>query len=220
MAGQKYKQPNFYTARHTTSEQKQDHIDSLLENETKRNKSDPWNKLGKTSKLKVIHDFVDDELTRLHNLTAAEAAEVKVYLSQCLDKKRMQHVKDVVYNKELGKLTTIHQLLFNTGIRKFSLKRVDKEKEKRTTVKAKPVTACTVKATTSATKRKRIEPVVALAAEQPEPVALAAEQPEPTAEPEQPEPAAEPEQPEPAAEQQEPTCTDGKAIVLLNCLQL
>ena len=197
MASQKYKQPNFYTARHTTSEQKQDHIDSLLENETRRNKSDPWNKLGKTSKLKVIHEFVDNELTVLHSLTAAEAAEVKVYLSQCLDKKRMQHVKDVVYNKELGKLTTIHQLLFNTGIRKFSLKRVDKEKEKRTTVKAKPaVGSSTTKAVTSAAKRKRIEPVIALEA------------------------AAEQQQQEPAEQQHETTSTDGKTTVLLESLQL
>jgi len=157
---QKYKQPNFYLSRHTTSEQKQDHIDSLLESECTRNKAEPWNKLGKTSKLKVINNYVESEIAPLYVLSPAETAELKDYLNQCLDKKRIQHVKDVVYDKELGKLTGIHHLIFNAGSRKFTLKRVDKELEKkRTTVKVKSVPTAAAKLSGGAAvsaKRKRV----------------------------------------------------------------
>ena len=166
---QKYKQPNFYLSRHTTSEQKQDHIDSLLESECTRNKAEPWNKLGKTSKLKVINNYVESEMAPMYVLSPAETAELKEYLNQCLDKKRIQHVKDVVYDKELGKLTGIHHLIFNTGSRKFTLKRIDKELEKkRTTVKVKSVPTAAAKLSGGAAvsaKRKRVheEPPLALA---------------------------------------------------------
>ena len=164
---QKYKQPNFYISRHTTSEQKQDHIESLLESETKRNKADPWNKLGKTSKLKVINDYVENEMVPLYLLTPAEAVELKDYLNQCLDKKRIQHVKDVVYDKEQGNLTAIHHLLFHTGSRKFTLKRVEKDTEKkRSTVKVKssaPTAAAKVSGGGSvmSAKRKRVHEEIA-----------------------------------------------------------
>jgi hypothetical protein len=147
MSQHKYK--NFYNVNKTqvTSEQKREEIDQMLTNETTMNKAEPWNKLGKTTKLKIITEYIDNTISSLHNLNQTEKDDLAQYLNLCIDKKKLQHVKDVQYNKVSGKLVTIPHLLFNATTRKFTLKRI--EKEKRTTVKV--VTTATKKTTGTGT---------------------------------------------------------------------
>jgi len=98
-------------------------LNAFLEAEKARNKKESWSRLDKTIKLKKLHEWAE-----LHckekKWSDTTLKQLKSYLKQCLDKKRIQKVKDVVYDKETGKITNIPNLQFIN--RKFTLKRSER----------------------------------------------------------------------------------------------
>jgi hypothetical protein len=100
-------------------------INTFLEKESTINKTESWNKLDKTGKIKLLNTYVDD-ISGLHNLSASDALTLKQYLIDSLDKKKLQHVKDVQCDKLTGKIIAIPTLHFNVTSRKFTLKRAEK----------------------------------------------------------------------------------------------
>jgi len=103
-----------------------DNINSFLEKESTNNKNESWNKLDKTGKIKLLINYVDG-ITETHNLSPTDVEELKQYLIESLDKKKLQHVKDVQCDKLTGKIIAIPTLHFNTtGPRRFTLKRAEK----------------------------------------------------------------------------------------------
>ena len=102
-------------------------VDSFLEKETKKNKTDTWNKIDKTSKIKQLNEYVDKIIsTEYENVNEEERSELKKYLESSLDKKKLQCVKDVSYDKLTGKIKSIPNLHFNPATRKFTIKRNEK----------------------------------------------------------------------------------------------
>lgn len=97
-------------------------IDDILDKESKMNKLEPWCKLDKTVKLNKLAIY-SDNLIKEHNLSQDERDHLKSYFSNCLDKKHLQKVKDVVYDKETGLIKNIPCLSFNNTTRKFVLKK-------------------------------------------------------------------------------------------------
>ena len=56
-------------------------VDSFLENESKKNKTDTWNKIDKTSKIKQLNEYVDKIIsTEYENVNEEERSELKKYL--------------------------------------------------------------------------------------------------------------------------------------------
>ena len=51
---------------------------------------------------------------------------VSGYLIACLDKVKLQRVKDVDYRKDSGEIINIPSLYFDKSTRKFTLKRCDR----------------------------------------------------------------------------------------------
>ena len=100
-------------------------IETILDKEIKSNVSEPWTKLNKTIKLIKINEFVET-LINENNLSSEEVETLKKYMLNCLDKKKLLCVKDVNYDKSTGKIKSIPSLVFNKGLRKFTLKRSDK----------------------------------------------------------------------------------------------
>lgn len=100
-------------------------IDLFLDKESKMNKNEPWNKLDKTDKIKQLSLYVDS-ISESHSLTQEEADNLKSYLTMSLDKKKLQCVKDVQYDKVTGNIKTISILSYNPVTRKFTLKRSEK----------------------------------------------------------------------------------------------
>jgi hypothetical protein len=100
-------------------------IDELLEKESKLNKLEPWSKLDKTVKMSKLTIY-SDNLKKTHDLNINEIDNLKEYLSNCLDKKHLQRVKDVVYDKDTGLIKNIPILAFNNTTRKFYLKKDNK----------------------------------------------------------------------------------------------
>jgi len=101
-------------------------IDSILDNENKQNKSESWNKLHKTTKIQKLHAFAEKHGTT-HNFSAKETRQLKHFLSDSLDKKKLQKAKDIVYNKTKCEITEIPGLVFNTTTNQFTL-RVDSKR--------------------------------------------------------------------------------------------
>ena len=108
-----------------TVHSKKANIDLFLEKESNLNKHEPWNKLDKTDKIKQLTEYVNLSAVNFA-LTETEIAEFKSYLIDSLDKKKLQHVKDVQYDIQNGKIIIIPNLHFNPTTRKFTFKRNEK----------------------------------------------------------------------------------------------
>jgi len=101
-------------------------INALLDQETKSNKADSWNKLNKTLKLQKLHAF-SENYCKNNNLSPKDAKLLKQFFVSCLDENKLQKTKDVLYNKEKGEIINIPFLNFNKIGRNFTLKTTDKK---------------------------------------------------------------------------------------------
>ena len=100
-------------------------LDKFLENEKNCNANEPWSKLDKTAKIKKLSVFAENYKTD-HNLTDEEYAKLTNFLKDCLDRKKLQRVKDVIYDKVNGEVKDIPALHHNKQSNHFTLKNTDK----------------------------------------------------------------------------------------------
>ena len=82
----------------------------------------PWNKLEKTFKLKKLYEYADT-CGQVKMLSQDTIAELKKALRERVNRKQLQKTKDVCYNKEEGKVTTIGILHFHED--SFSFRNTD-----------------------------------------------------------------------------------------------
>ena len=100
-------------------------LDKFLENEKVSNSSEPWCKLDKTSKLKKLATFAE-KYKNENNMSDPEYPILIAFFRDCLDKKKLQRVKDVTYDKETGEIIDIPGLMYNKSNSHFTLKNLDK----------------------------------------------------------------------------------------------
>ena len=100
-------------------------LDAFLENEKQIKTEEPWSKLDKTDKLKKLVIYAET-YKQENNLTVEEYAKLTVFFKDCLDRKKLQRVKDVLYDKETGKIKSIPALTFAKANNHFTLKNMDK----------------------------------------------------------------------------------------------
>jgi hypothetical protein len=100
-------------------------LDKFLENEKITNSNEPWSKLDKTDKIKKLFLFADNYKV-LNNLSDTEYEQLIIFFRDCLDKKKLQRVKDVNYNRETGEIKDIPALFHNKSSNHFTLKNLDK----------------------------------------------------------------------------------------------
>ena len=86
-------------------------LDKFLENEKNSNSNEPWSKLDKTSKTRKLIAFAE-KYRGEHSLLDAEYSKLVAFFKECLDKKKLQRVKDVVYDKETGEVKEVPALYF------------------------------------------------------------------------------------------------------------
>ena len=79
-------------------------VGMILDRESKRNKKEPWSKLNKTAKITKLQEYAG-KIAVERKLTKPETLQLKRYLMSSLDRKRLIRVKDVTYDKEVGKIT-------------------------------------------------------------------------------------------------------------------
>lgn len=102
-------------------------IDGFLEKEKKNNQNKPWSKLGKNQRIQKLTDYIQ-KITKKHNFSVDEINKLREYLIKCVDRKKLQRVKDVVYDVKTGKIKTIPNLIFDKTKRKFTLRKNEKHK--------------------------------------------------------------------------------------------
>jgi poly-D-alanine transfer protein DltD len=107
----------------------QNTIQNILENEilTNGNEKKHWNKLDKMSKIEKLYDYVDT-IQEKEQLTTRETLELKQYLRTCIDRKKIQKAKEIIYDKETGTIKDIPILqIIKKGPKRFTLKQLDKK---------------------------------------------------------------------------------------------
>ncbi len=102
-----------------------DNLDKFLENEKNINAGEPWSKLDKTAKTKKLAIFAEN-YKKANELSDLEYELLLNFFIDCLNKKKLQRVKDVNYNKETGEIKDIPALIFNKQSNNFTLKNLDK----------------------------------------------------------------------------------------------
>lgn len=100
-------------------------LDKFLENEKINNVNEPWCKLNKTVKTKKLQDYVEN-YRQENNLSNEESDLLITFLRDCLDHKKLQRVKDVIYDKENGVVKDIPALCYIKTSKHFTLKNIDK----------------------------------------------------------------------------------------------
>jgi len=95
-------------------------IGHFLKKEVTEQSKKPWSKLEKTIKRKKLAQFAASYSTKYKDA-------LKHYLYQCLERKKLQRTKDVIYDMQTGKIKQIPGLSFNKNTNKYTLRRVDKK---------------------------------------------------------------------------------------------
>lgn len=122
------------------NEASEETINSFLMKEMDSRKKQPWNKLTKTDKIKKIKHYIDTLLKEEYQLTSSECKQAQKYMTNLIERKKLTKNSELDYDEESGFIGTIHVLLFNTTLRKFTL-----NKDFKTSAKKKPNPRKTIK---------------------------------------------------------------------------
>jgi len=115
------------TFHETKSENDMNNLDTFLESEKNSSKEEPWCKLDKTIKTLKLLEFVLS-YKKEHNLDDEESELLTAYLKDCIDRKKLNRVKDVVYDKTTGSIKEIPGLIYTKSNKHFTLKSSDKNR--------------------------------------------------------------------------------------------
>ena len=98
-----------------------DSLNLFLEKEKQNNLQDNWSKLNKTVKLQKLIDYAEKYATE-NMLSDDEKAAFQTFLKEALDKKKLNRVKDVSYDRQTGTINQIVGLTYHRSVKRFSLK--------------------------------------------------------------------------------------------------
>jgi hypothetical protein len=99
-------------------------IDAILENEKINNKTETWNKLDKTFKMQKLTLFAEKYIST-NQIVDINVDSLINFFNNCLNDKKLQKKKDLVYDKKTYEIIEIPSLHYNTINRSFSLKNLD-----------------------------------------------------------------------------------------------
>ena len=109
----------------TKTENDMTNLDKFLEDEKINNVNEPWCKLNKTVKTKKILEYIEKYKID-KSLDEEEITLLTHFLKECLDKKKLLRVKDVIYDKTNGTIKEIPALVYTKINKHFTLKNIDK----------------------------------------------------------------------------------------------
>ena len=127
-------------------------LDNFLENEKNNNSNEPWCKLNKTIKTKKLIEYVSIYIKE-NDMTESEGELLIAFLKEAMDRKKLQRVKDVIYDKITGLVKEIPALSYTKSTKHFTLKNIDK---RLSTIKSLPPIS---KKTNGTLKNKNLLPI-------------------------------------------------------------
>jgi hypothetical protein len=118
---------NKYKDSQTIESENIDTLDSLLEKEKQTLKSEQWNKIGKTTKIQLLHSYAERYGTE-NKLPMKEIRNLKIFFTESLNNGKLSKNKDINYIKETQHITSIPSLHFNTDKKSFTLRITDNKR--------------------------------------------------------------------------------------------
>ena len=102
-------------------------LEKFLEDEKNHNKNEPWCKLDKTVKTVKLLEYVE-EYKQKHELEEEEKDLLIQFFKECLERKKLQRVKDVIYDKTTGMIKEVPGLVYTKTNKHFTLKNMDNKR--------------------------------------------------------------------------------------------
>ena len=106
-------------------------IEDILDKDSELSKLLPWNKLEKCQKVSKLNDFVESYCAT-NNINKQDEIELKKYLKEKIERKKLRTIKEVDYDKTTGIIKSIPGLIYNEKsgekVNKFTLKNEEKQK--------------------------------------------------------------------------------------------
>ena len=96
-------------------------LNTLLEQEKQKLKSEVWSKIDKTNKIQILHGFAEKYGVD-NSLPIKEIKSLKTFFVDCLNNDKLQKNKDINY------IISIPALHFNSDKHKYTLKIVDSKR--------------------------------------------------------------------------------------------
>jgi len=87
--------------------------------------NEPWCKLNKTNKLIKLQNYIEEYKSK-NDINEEEEELLIVFFKDCLDKKKLHRIKDVIYDKTNGIVKDIPGLIYIKSKKHFTLKNNDK----------------------------------------------------------------------------------------------
>lgn len=111
--------------------EKSQNLDDFLNTTTDNVKVKSWSQLNKMEKIQKLEIYVE-KISNDYELDTKDKEDLKIYLKQCLNRKQLQRIKDVVYDKKDGIIKKINGLQIKKGKlgekeKRFTLKNIDKK---------------------------------------------------------------------------------------------
>ena len=100
-------------------------LEKYLEDEKNNNIIEPWSKLDKTVKTKKLISYAETYKND-KKISEEEKNQLIIFLKDSLDRKKLNRVKDVIYDKTTGNIKEIPALMYNKTNKHFTLKNIDK----------------------------------------------------------------------------------------------
>jgi len=97
-------------------------LEEFLESEKSSNKNENWGKLNKSIKIKKLIQYANTVYKKQNNLTDNETTLLIGFFKDCLERKKLQKIKDVIYDKKTGIIKDIPGIVFNKTTKAFTLK--------------------------------------------------------------------------------------------------
>lgn len=101
-------------------------IDDLLDIENQQNKKETWTKLNRTLRVQLLHNYAE-RYGKKTNLAVKDVKQLKKYLTEILDAKKLNKTKDLSYDREKGEIVNIPNLHFHSSTRMFTLRSEPRE---------------------------------------------------------------------------------------------
>tara|TARA_B100000073_G_scaffold334137_1_gene326343 strand:- start:3935 stop:4282 length:348 start_codon:yes stop_codon:yes gene_type:complete len=98
--------------------------------------SKSWSKLDKTSRLKALINYAESYKNE-KGLDDGKYSLMVNYFKECLDNKKLNRVKDVIYDKDKKEILDIPGLMFNKNINSFTIRNNEKYTIRNTAPKKK-----------------------------------------------------------------------------------
>lgn len=99
-------------------------IDTILKKEKQKNDAEPWNKLDKGTKIRLLQAFTSKYVAE-HSMPPTVVDTLNQFFMNALENGKLQKTKDLVYDKKKREIVSIPALRLNTMTNQFTLRNMD-----------------------------------------------------------------------------------------------